>query len=121
MKDRKNIIVLKFGGTSVGDEDRIKKVADKIIKVSLEGKSVVVAVSAMGDTTDRLIELANKVADAPSGREMDMLMSTGEQVSSALLAMAVRGKGYDCISLTGEQAGILTDNVYSNAKILNKL
>jgi len=103
----------------VGDEKRIKKVAEKIVKASLEGKSVVVAVSAMGNTTDKLIELANRIAAAPSGREMDMLMSTGEQESSALLAMAVQEKGCGCISLTGEQAGILTDDVYSDAKILN--
>jgi aspartate kinase len=119
MKDKENIVVLKFGGTSVGDEDRIKSVAEIIIKAGLEGKSVVVAVSAMGDTTDRLVELAGKISSGPSEREMDMLLSTGEQVSSALLAMAVSKKGYDCISLTGEQAGILTDDVYSNAKILN--
>jgi len=119
MKDKTNIIVLKFGGTSVGDEGRLKAVADRIIKTKLEGKSVVVAVSAMGDTTDRLIELADKIASGSSRREMDMLLSTGEQASSALLAMAVKEKGYDCISLTGRQAGILTDDVYSNAKILN--
>ncbi len=119
MKDKENIIVLKFGGTSVGNEERIKSVAEIIIKTKLEGKSVVVAVSAMGNTTDRLIELAGKISSVPSEREMDMLLSTGEQVSSALLAMAVSKKGYDCISLTGEQAGILTDDVYSNAKILN--
>ena len=119
MKDKSDIIVLKFGGTSLGNEDRIKSVADRIIKTKLEGKSVVVAVSAMGDTTDRLIELAGKIASNPSEREMDMLLSTGEQVSSALLAMAVSEKGYRCISLTGEQAGILTDDVYSNAKILS--
>ena len=119
MRDKKNIIVLKFGGTSVGDKDKIKRVADRIIKTRLEGNRVVVAVSAMGDTTERLIELAGKIALGPSRREMDMLMSTGEQVSSALLTMAIQEKGYDCISLSGQQAGILTDDVYSNAKILN--
>ena len=119
MRDKKNIIVLKFGGTSVSDKDKIKRVADRIIKARLEGNRVVVAVSAMGDTTDRLIELAGKIASSPSRREMDMLLSTGEQVSSALLAMVIQEKGYDCISLSGQQAGILTDDVYSNAKILN--
>jgi len=119
MRDKKNIIVLKFGGTSVGDKDKIKRVADRIIKTRLEGNSVVVTVSAMGDATDRLIELAGKVASSPSRREMDMLLSTGEQASSALLAMAIQEKGYGCISLSGGQAGILTDDVYSNAKILN--
>ena len=119
MRYKKNIIVLKFGGTSVSDKDKIKRVADRIIKARLEGNMVVVAVSAMGNTTDRLIELAGKIASSPSRREMDMLMSTGEQVSSALLTMAIQEKGYGCISLSGQQAGILTDDVYSNAKILN--
>jgi len=119
MKDKANIIVLKFGGTSVSDNDRIKSATERIIKAKLEAKGVVVTVSAMGDTTDRLIELAGEIASDPSQREMDMLLSTGEQVSSALLAMAISEKGYDCISLTGRQAGILTDDVYSNAKILN--
>ncbi len=119
MRGKKNIIILKFGGTSVGSIDKIKNVADKIVSTKLKGSSVVVAVSAMGDTTDRLIDLAGEVTSKPSRREMDMLMSTGEQVSSALLAMAIQEKGYGCISLLGEQAGILTDDVYSNAKILS--
>ena len=118
MRGKRNIIILKFGGTSVGDADRIKKVADKIISASLGGNKVVAAVSAMGDTTDKLIELAGVISSDPSRREMDMLMSTGERVSGALLAMAIKEKGYDCISLTGGQAGIVTDDVYSNAKIL---
>ena len=99
MRYKKNIIILKFGGTSVGDKDKIKRAADRVIKARLEGNNVVVAVSAMGNTTDRLIELAGKITSSPSRREMDMLMSTGEQVSSALLAMAIQEKGYDCISL----------------------
>lgn len=119
MRGRKNIIILKFGGTSVGSIDKIKKVADKIINTKLKGNSIVVAVSAMDDTTDRLIDLAGEITSNPSRREMDMLVSTGEQVSSALLAIAIQEKGYSCISLSGEQAGILTDNVYSNAKILS--
>ncbi len=118
MRGKKNIIILKFGGTSVGNVDKIKKAADKIISASLEGNKVVAAVSAMGDTTDRLIGLAGEITSSPSRREMDVLMSTGEQVSSALLAMAIQEKGYGCISLSGGQAGILTDDVYSNAKIL---
>jgi aspartate kinase len=119
MKDKVNIIVLKFGGTSVSDTGRIKLVAERIIKAGLEAENVVVTVSAMGNTTDRLIGLAAEIASDPSQREMDMLLSTGEQLSSSLLAMALGEKGYDCISLTGRQAGILTDDVYSNAKILN--
>lgn len=118
MWSKKDIIVLKFGGSSVGDISKIKKVAERIIKSRDEGKNVVVAVSAMGDTTDRLIALADKITSTPSRREMDMLMSTGEQVSCALLAMAIQEKGCGCISLTGGQAGIATDEFYSNAKIL---
>ncbi len=116
---KKDIIVLKFGGTSVGDINRIKKVAGRTIKSRNEGKSVVVVVSAMGDTTDRLIGLAEEITKKPSRREMDMLVSTGEQVSCSLLAIAIQEKGYESISLTGGQAGILTDQFYSNAKIIN--
>jgi len=116
---RKDIIVLKFGGTSVGDIDKIKRVAERAIKSKNKGKGVVVVVSAMGDTTDSLIELAGAITQKPSRREMDMLVSTGEQISSALLAMTVQEKGCECVSLTGGQAGILTDRFYSNAKILN--
>ncbi len=119
MRGKKDIIVLKFGGTSVGDIDKIKKVAGIVISARNEGKSVVAVLSAMGNTTDRLIDLAGEITSNPSRREMDMLMSTGEQVSSALLAMAIQEKGYKCSSLTGGQAGILTDEFYSNAKILN--
>jgi aspartate kinase len=119
MRRKKEIVVLKFGGTSVGDTEKIKRVADKVIGYRNEGKDVVVVVSAMGDTTDRLIDLAGKIATNPSRREMDMLVSTGERVSGALLAMAIQEKGYKSISLTGGQAGIVTDEFYSNAKILN--
>src|SRR4030065_2702690 len=118
MRGKRNIIVLKFGGTSVGNADRIKKVADKIVSASLEGNKVVAVVSAMGDTTDKLVDLAGELCSSPSRREMDMLLSTGERVSGALLAMAIQEKGHDCISLTGGQAGIVTDEGYSNAKIL---
>lgn len=119
MKRKRDIIVMKFGGTSVADTDKIKKVADRVITAKLEGFDVVAVVSAMGDTTDNLIGLAYEVSKNPMRREMDMLMSTGEQISIALLAIAIQDKGYDCISLTGRQAGILTDDVYSNAKILS--
>lgn len=119
MKDKKEIVVMKFGGTSVGDADKMRRVADRIIASKEGGKHVVVTVSAMGDTTDRLIDLAAEVSDDPSRREMDMLLSTGEQVSVAILSMAIHQKGLRCISLTGIQAGIFTDDTYSNAKILN--
>ncbi|MDD3628901.1 MAG: aspartate kinase [Candidatus Humimicrobiaceae bacterium] len=119
MRRKKDIVVLKFGGTSVGDTEKIKRVAEKIIRCKNEGKSVVVVVSAMGDTTDKLIGLAGEIASNPSRREMDMLVSTGECVSGSLLAMAIQEKGYKSVSLTGGQAGIVTDELYSNAKILN--
>ena len=117
MKTKSEIVVMKFGGTSVGNTDKIKKVAERAIRVKDNGKDVVVVVSAMGDTTDNLISLASKISDVPNKREMDMLLSTGEQMSIALLAMAIQAKGHECISLTGNQAGIFTDEVYSNAKI----
>ncbi|MBM3709278.1 MAG: aspartate kinase [Actinobacteria bacterium] len=119
MKLKKEIIVMKFGGSSVADAAKIERVAERVIRVkNTSSSSVVVVVSAMGDTTDELIELSGKVSEEPSRREMDMLLSTGEQVSIALLAMAIQKKGFGCISLTGNQAGIITDDVYSNAKIL---
>jgi aspartate kinase len=119
MKVKNDIIVMKFGGTSVGNIDKIKKVADRVIKSKNEDLKVVVVVSAMGDTTDNLIDLAGNISKEPGRREMDMLLSTGEQVSIALLAIAIQSKGYDCVSLTGNQAGIYTDDAYSNAKILH--
>lgn len=119
MRIKKDTVVLKFGGTSVGSVDKIKRAADSITNISNKGKKVVVVVSAMGDTTDRLIGLAHEIASNPSRRELDMLISTGERVSGALLAMAIQAIGYKSISLTGGQAGIITDEFYSNAKILN--
>jgi len=119
VKEKKNIIVMKFGGTSVSNTDKIKKAADRVIKTKLSGCNVVVAVSAMGGSTDDLINIAKKIDKNPSCREMDMIMSTGEQVSIALLSIAIKMKGHDCMSLTGSQAGILTDGTHSNAKILN--
>jgi len=113
------IIVQKYGGSSVATPERIKNVADRIIKTRQSGKSVVVVVSAMGGTTDKLIGLAHQVNLNPPRREMDMLLATGEQVSSALLAMAIIEKGFDAISFTGPQVGIITDGFYSRAKIRN--
>lgn len=111
------IIVQKYGGTSVGTPERILNVADRIIGTKLQGHSVITVVSAMGDSTDDLLALATAVSKNPSHREMDMLLATGEQVSIALLSMAIKAKGYDVVSLTGAQAGIFTDNIHKKAKI----
>ncbi len=112
-------IVQKYGGSSLADAERIVNVARRIIAHREAGNDMVVVVSAMGDTTDELIALAHQVTDRPSAREMDVLVSTGEVVSSALMAMALRHLGADAISLTGMQAGIQTDAVYSKARIRN--
>ncbi len=112
------IVVQKYGGSSVADPDKIRNVAQRIVKSHAKGNQVVVVISAMGDTTDDLIELAHKINDRPDNREMDVLLSTGEIVSSALLTMALHKLGYQAISLNGPQAGILTDAAHSKAKIL---
>ncbi len=112
------LIVQKYGGTSVGDAARIKNVAKRIARAKDKGDRVVVVVSAMGDTTDELIKLAYQVSAHPSDRELDVLLSTGEIVSSTLLAMVLRDMGYEAISLSGAQAGIRTDSAYSRARIL---
>jgi aspartate kinase len=113
------LIVQKYGGTSVGDAERIKRVAERIAATRDEGNQVVVVVSAMGDTTDDLIKLAYQVTPQPGKRELDVLLSTGELVSSTLLAMSLRGMGYPSLSLSGAQAGIHTDNAYNQARILS--
>ncbi|NUK30728.1 aspartate kinase [Parageobacillus sp. VR-IP] len=113
------IIVQKFGGTSVGSIERIRHVATRVIEEVDKGNQVVVVVSAMGKTTDELVDLAKQISLQPSKREMDMLLSTGEQVSIALLAMALQEKGYKAISLTGWQAGITTEEMHGNARIMN--
>lgn len=113
------IIVQKFGGTSVGSIERIQHVANRVIEEAQKGNEVVVVVSAMGKTTDELVNLANQISNHPSKREMDMLLSTGEQVSIALLAMALHEKGYKAVSLTGWQAGIMTEEMHGNARIMN--
>ncbi|MCD5401006.1 aspartate kinase, partial [candidate division NPL-UPA2 bacterium] len=100
------LIIQKYGGSSVADAERIKGVARRIARAKDKGDRVVVVVSAMGDTTDELIKLAYQVTDQPSERELDLLLSTGEIVSSTLLAMALKSMGYEAISLTGGQAGI---------------
>jgi aspartate kinase len=112
------LIVQKYGGTSVADAGRIKNVARRIAATKDKGNQVVVVVSAMGDTTDELIKLAYQVTKRPSEREFDMLLSTGELVSSTLLAMTLREMGYEAISLSGAQAGIQTDANHSRARIL---
>ena len=112
-----SIVVQKFGGSSVGTPERIKRVAQRVSETAAAGHNVAVVVSAMGDTTDDLIALAAKLSDSPSDREMDMLLSTGEQISIALLSMTLNAIGCPAISLTGPQAGFRTDGVYSKAKI----
>ncbi len=112
------IIVHKYGGTSVADPERIKNVARRVAKAKQAGDDIVVVVSAMGDTTDELIALAGKISSDPSDRELDMLMSTGEQITAALLAMALHDIGLGAISFTGPQVGIITDSAHREAKIL---
>ncbi len=110
-------IVMKFGGTSVGNTERIRNVAQRVIRETAKGHEIVVVVSAMGKTTDELVRLAKDLASEPSKREMDMLLSTGEQVTISLLTMALKHMGQDAISFTGWQAGIGTESVHSNARI----
>lgn len=115
----KGIIVQKYGGTSVADVERIQNVARRVVKTRKSGNDVVVVVSALGDTTDKLIDLALKITSQPSERELDMLISTGEQVSVALLAMAIHKLGEDAISFTGAQVGITTDSSFTKARIID--
>ena len=113
------IIVHKYGGTSVGTPEKIKNVAKKVKAVKDDGNDVVVIVSAMGHTTDELINLMDQITDNPAPREYDMLVSTGEQVSAALLAMALQDIGCPAVSLTGGQAGVVTEDIYKKARIKN--
>ena len=106
-----------YGGSSLSDAEKIKNVAKRIKLTRDAGSDVVAVVSAMGDTTDELLSLADEVSDDPDPRELDLLLSTGELVSCTLVAMAVRALGYDAISLTGSQAGIWTDTTYGKARI----
>ncbi len=117
--ERTNIVVMKFGGSSVADAACIKRVANRIVEARRAGHPVVAVVSARGDTTDELIEMAKEISDDPPAREMDMLLSTGERISAALLAMAIYDLGHEAISLTGSQAGIVTDTFHTKAKILD--
>ncbi len=111
------LIVQKYGGTSVANADRIKAVAQRVVGAKKSGKQLVVVLSALGDTTDELLKLAQQVSSRPSERELDMLISTGEQISVALLAMAVHSLGYQAVSFTGSQVGIITDSVHTRAHI----
>lgn len=111
------LIVQKYGGTSVGNVERIKAVAERVVRTVKEGNSVVVVVSAMSGETDKLINLANQLSACPGEREMDMLLSSGERVTSALTAMAVEALGIKALSFTGRQAGIITDTVHTKARI----
>ncbi|MDT4977537.1 MAG: aspartate kinase [Pseudonocardiales bacterium] len=114
-----SLVVQKYGGSSVADAERIKRVAERIVATRRGGNDVVVVVSAMGDTTDELIDLAEQIVPVPSGREFDMLLTAGERISMALLAMAINSLGYKAESFTGSQAGVLTTSVHGKARIVN--
>src|SRR5438477_606419 len=111
------LVVQKFGGTSVATADRIKAAARRAIRAHQAGNQVIVVVSARGDTTDDLIELAEQITERPPAREMDMLLATGEQISIALLAMAIHTLGQPAVSFTGAQVGIVTDSTHTKARI----
>jgi aspartate kinase len=113
------LIVQKFGGSSVADAESIKRVAKRIVETRRAGNDVVVAVSAMGDTTDELLDLAAEVTPIPAPRELDMLLTAGERISMALLAMAIKGMGVDALSFTGSQAGMITTAEHGSAKIVD--
>jgi aspartate kinase len=113
------LVVQKYGGSSVADAEGIKRVAKRIVATRQAGNQVVVVVSAMGDTTDELFDLANQVTPAPPGRELDMLLTSGERISMALLAMAIATLGMEARSFTGSQAGVITDAVHQFARIID--
>ncbi|MBY6061627.1 aspartate kinase [Microbacterium esteraromaticum] len=113
------LIVQKYGGSSVADAESIKRVAKRIVDTRRAGHDVVVAVSAMGDTTDELLDLANQVAPIPAPRELDMLLSSGERISMALLAMTIHSMGFEARSFTGSQAGMITDSHHGKARIVD--
>lgn len=113
------LVVQKFGGTSVGNTERIQNVAQRVMEEKNRGNDVVVVVSAMGKTTDHLVTMAKEISSQPNKREMDMLLTTGEQITIALLAMALQEKGVDAISYTGWQAGIQTEAIHGNSRIAN--
>jgi len=114
-----SLIVQKFGGSSVADAEGMKRVAARIVATRKAGNDVVVVVSAMGDTTDELIDLAKQITPMPTGRELDMLLTSGERISMALLAMAIGNLGHEARSFTGSQAGVITDSVHGKARIID--
>lgn len=113
------ILVQKYGGSSLSDLDRIKRVAEKIVATKEKGYDLVVVVSAMGDTTDNLLEMAKELSPNPSRRELDMLLSVGERISMALMSIAIQAYGHEAVSLTGSQCGIITTHSHSNARIMD--
>lgn len=113
------LVVQKYGGSSVADADRIRRVAERIVETKKQGNDVVVVVSAMGDTTDDLLDLAQQVCPAPPARELDMLLTAGERISNALVAMAIESLGAHARSFTGSQAGVITTGTHGNAKIID--
>jgi aspartate kinase len=113
------LVVQKYGGSSVANAERIKRVAERIVATRKAGNEVVVVVSAMGDTTDELLDLASQVSPVPPGRELDMLLTAGERISMALLAMAIHNLGYEARSYTGSQAGVITTSVHGRARIID--
>jgi aspartate kinase len=113
------LVVQKYGGSSVANAERIKRVAERIVATRKAGNDVCVIVSAMGDTTDELLDLAHQVSPLPPGRELDMLLTAGERISMALLAMAIHNLGYEARSYTGSQAGVITTSVHGRARIID--
>jgi aspartate kinase len=113
------LVVQKYGGSSIADAERIRRVAERIVETKKQGNDVVVVVSAMGDTTDGLLELAQQVCPAPPPRELDMLLTAGERISNALVAMAIESLGAQARSFTGSQAGVITTSTHGNAKIID--
>jgi aspartate kinase len=113
------LVVQKYGGSSVADAERIKRVAERIVATRKSGNDVCVVVSAMGDTTDELLDLAHQISPLPPGRELDMLLTSGERISMALLAMAIHNLGYEARSYTGSQAGVITTSAHGRARIID--
>jgi len=114
-----SVIVQKYGGSSVDELDRLEAVAEKIVQTYRDGHDVVAVVSAMGDTTDELLEMARALTDRPSRRELDMLLSVGERIAMALLSIAIQDRGIEAVSLTGSQCGIITTHNHSDARIMD--
>jgi aspartate kinase len=112
------IVVQKYGGSSVAGVERIRQVADRVAATRAAGRDVVVVVSAMGDTTDELLALARQVSANPARRELDMLLTAGERIAMALLAMALNDRGAPAVSFTGSQSGIITNDAHTNARIV---